>query len=513
MKTHVRLLLSAALVALPVRAGSAGSGSAAECFEIQVIDAQTRRGVPLVELTTTGSIRYVTDSNGVVAFDEPGLMNRSVFFQVRSHGYEFPADGFGIRGQALLCEPGGHAVLELERINLAERLYRLTGGGIYRDSLLTGRPVPLRSPVLNGQVVGQDSVVRALYRDRIYWFWGDTNRPGYPLGNFAVAGATSPLDVDPDQAIEYRYFVNEQGFARPMCPIEGPGPVWLDGLMTLPSAGRTRLVARFERHKSLGELHECGLVWFDDDAERFAKLVNFELDEERHPVGHPIRVRADGEEFFYFGRPFPNLRVRADLDAVQDPGAYEALAWTGSEYSWKQGAQPIPATHEDSWIRLLDVETGNEVRPHGGSVCWNAYRKRWLAILLEVGGRSYLGEVWLAEADTILGPWAYARRIVTHDRYSFYNVVQHSFLDREQGRFVYFEGTYTDFLVEHPDTTPRYNYNQILYRLDLADPRTALPIPVYGPDRKSIAHFELADGKRLDNPIRRLALGTAVPVR
>ena len=34
----------------------------------------------LVELRTVNQIRYVTDSNGIVAFDEPGLFNRKVFF-------------------------------------------------------------------------------------------------------------------------------------------------------------------------------------------------------------------------------------------------------------------------------------------------------------------------------------------------------------------------------------------------------------------------------------------------
>lgn len=482
-----------------------------EYFQIKVIDAESRRGVPMVELTTTGSIRHVTDSNGVVAFHEPGLMNRSVFFHVKSHGYEYPADGFGFRGRALRCEPGGHALLEVERINVAERLYRLTGAGIYRDSLLTGHPVPAQQPLLNGQVVGQDSTVRALYRERIYWFWGDTNRPGHPLGNFAVAGATSATDVDPEQAIDYTYFVDESGFARKMCPLPGPGPVWLDGLMTLEHEGRTRLVARFARHKSLGEVHERGLVWFDDDADRFVKIVNFDLDEVRSPRGHPVRVRAAGEEYFYFGMPFPNLRVRAHLDAVKDPAAYESLAWSGSGYRWQEGAMPIDPAHEESWIGLRDIETGNEVRPHGGSVAWNPYRQRWIAIFLEVGGSSYLGEVWFAEADTILGPWAYARKIVSHDRYSFYNVVHHPFLDREDGQVIYFEGTYTDFLIENPDTTPRYNYNQILYRLDLADTRTVLPRPVYDADRTTILHFEQADGERFDSPLKRLALGTAVP--
>ena len=43
-------------------------------FKIQVVDRQTGRGVPLVELRTTNNIRYFTDSHGIVAFYEPGLM-------------------------------------------------------------------------------------------------------------------------------------------------------------------------------------------------------------------------------------------------------------------------------------------------------------------------------------------------------------------------------------------------------------------------------------------------------
>jgi len=90
-----------------------------------------------------------------------------------------------------------------------------------------------------------------------------------------------------------------------------------------------------------------------------------------------------------------------------------------------------------------------------------------------------LGETWYAEADTPLGPWVYARKIVTHDRYSFYNPKQHPVFDEMDGRIVYFEGTYVNTFSGNPDKTPRYDYNQIMYRLDLADARLALPVPVY----------------------------------
>src|SRR5690606_15097156 len=88
--------------ALVVAAVLAGETHAAdEFFKIQVIDEETERGVPLVELETVNNVRYVTDSNGLIALNEPGLFGQRVFFFVRSHGYEFAEDGFGYRGQAL----------------------------------------------------------------------------------------------------------------------------------------------------------------------------------------------------------------------------------------------------------------------------------------------------------------------------------------------------------------------------------------------------------------------------
>src|SRR5689334_16229590 len=91
-------------------------------FGIEVVDEQTSRGVPMVELLTTSGIRLYTDSNGFTAFYEPGLMNQKVWFAVSSHGYEFAADGFGLRGVSLLTKPGTIHRLKIKRLNIAERL-------------------------------------------------------------------------------------------------------------------------------------------------------------------------------------------------------------------------------------------------------------------------------------------------------------------------------------------------------------------------------------------------------
>jgi hypothetical protein len=146
------------------------------------------------------------------------------------------------------------------------------------------------------------------------------------------------------------------------------------------------------------------------------------------------------------------------------------------------------------WLQLQDVDTGGMVVTHGGSVFYNAYRRRWVMIALQQSGTSsLLGEVWFAEADTVLGPWLYARKIVTHEDYSFYNVTQHPFFDADGGRRIYFEGTYTAMFSGTRHGTPRYDYNQIMYGLSLDDPRLVLPVPVYEVENAR-GHVELLTG-------------------
>src|ERR1041384_3335061 len=112
MPSSLRTILPGLLSSLLVTAPAAQSPSA--YFKITVIDDETGRGVPLVELKTTGAARFYTDSNGIVAFDEPGLMDQEVYFHIKSHGYEYPADGFGFRGIALKVTRGGSAVIKIK---------------------------------------------------------------------------------------------------------------------------------------------------------------------------------------------------------------------------------------------------------------------------------------------------------------------------------------------------------------------------------------------------------------
>jgi hypothetical protein len=516
----VKLFLAA--VALLAQVGLAAAPHVIEC-----VDEQTNRGVPLVELETVDRVRYYTDSNGLVAFNEPGLMDQKVFFHVSSFGYEFPKDMFGYRGVAVETKPGATTKLKIKRTNIAERLYRVTGQGIYRDTMLAGRRPPApQVPLLNARVVGQDSVQSIVYRNQAYFFWGDTSRLGYPLGNFSTTGAVAPLPgkpggVDPSVGVPLKYFVDaESGFTRKMVPLSEEGPVWIDGLMTVKDdSGRERLLAHFSRQKSLDVRLERGLILFDDATETFKRHTPVPLETRLAPGGHPFRVTVDGQPYYYFPVPYPCVRVRADWKSVSDLSSYEAYTCLKNgalldgndpqldrdasgkvRFAWRKSTPPIMPKELDEMVkrglakrdelplRLRDADGGGkDVTLHAGSVNYNEFRKRYVMIGQQIFGDSMAGEIWYAESDKPEGPWADAHKVVTHRRETgqdlgkraetmdLYNPMHHAFLDQQGGRVIYFEGTYTNSFSGNPTQTPRYEYNQVMYRLDLADPRLKLP--------------------------------------
>ena len=523
------LSLAAACRVLALCALFPSAGTAGKPFEIDVLDAATGRGVPLVELETMDNRLYVTDSAGRVAFDEAGQMGVPVWFSMRSHGYEFPLDGFGMTGMRFTPRAGEKVVVKAKRLNIAERVVRLTGQGIYRDTVMLGEKPPLAEPLTNGGVVGQDSVQTAIYKGRIFWLWGDTMRMAYPLGNFRTACAWSErpgkTGLPPSQGVDFHYYVGKDGFAKEMCPLEKKeGVVWLFGLCVVrDEAGAEKLVAHYSRRAGLEKQFEHGIAVFDDEKEIFERAATLPLDEKwRFPRGRATNVRDGDTDYIYFGDAGLCIRVRATLRDVLDPASYEA--WTcaafgsrrGNEagnlnateksarllpsaatefvprrrpdgaldFAWRKDAPPIESQEEAKWVKTglikpdecrvfpEDVATKERIALHEGSVYWNEFRKRWVLIAVQQFGKpSFLGEVWYAESTSPTGPWKHAVKIVTHDKYSFYNPAQHAFFDGDGGRTIYFEGTYSHTFSGRNDRTPLYDYNQILYRLDLADPR------------------------------------------
>jgi len=132
---------------------------------IVVVEEGSSWPVPLIELRTTNQLRFITDNAGVIAFNDPSLMNREIGFSVLGHGYGVPADGFGFRGVRLTPKSGQNLRVEVKRSSVAKRIGRLTGEGLFAESQKLGEQKAWK----DGPVFGSDSVQNAVYRNQMFW--------------------------------------------------------------------------------------------------------------------------------------------------------------------------------------------------------------------------------------------------------------------------------------------------------------------------------------------------------
>jgi hypothetical protein len=425
-----------------------------EPCRIEVVDKHNGWPVPLVMLRTTDELLFVTDNAGVIAIDAPELMDREVWFGVTSPGYERPKDGFGNAGVRLTPKAGETLRVEVNRTSIAKRLGRLTGGGIFAESQKCGERLDWRE----SGVFGCDTVQTALHRGKRFWLWGDTDLPPYPMGIFHSSSAvTEPVPVkrlEPPVAVEFDYFRNEKGAPRGVAKMPGEGPTWIGGYASVPDKrGQPRLVGTYTKVRGTIEGYEVGLCAWNDEDENFEHVRTLWTKSDEapeapmHPNGHPIVWKDEGREWLLFGNPLPTMRCPNTFEAWQDPSTWEALI----------PQKTLPA-----------AGTGEAISPQAGSIAWNAYRDRWVTVFVQAFGKpSFLGEIWYAESDAPTGPWGPAVKVLSHDNYSFYNPRIHPEFTDAESPVLLFEGTYTDLFTDKAERTPRYDYNQILYRLDL----------------------------------------------
>ncbi len=439
-------------------AGFSLTASAAEPCKILVVEKGSGWPVPLIELRTTAKQRFITDNAGVIAFNEPDLLGHETWFDVSGHGYEVPKDGFGYRGVRLIPKPGATLKVEVSRVNIAKRLGRVTGAGLFAESQKLGEHLDWKE----SGIVGSDSVQNAVYQGKMFWAWGDTMVPSYPLGIYSTSSATSavkPLSsFEPPLQLPLDYFRNEKGAVRGVANMPGSGPTWVTGYVTLPDkTGKRKLVCTYEKITGHLDTYETGLAVWNDATQNFDSLLAVWKKSDNkpkpatYPKGHPAFWNdAQNREWVYFGDPLPKMRCPATFEAWQDSTTWEPLQ-PQSSFASANGGEPV--------------------KPHTGSIAWNPWRKRWVTVFMQAFGKpSALGELWYAEADAPTGPWGAAVKVLTHDNYTFYNPRLHPEFTPAESPILLFEGTYTQEFANHAVPTPRYDYNQILYRLDLDDP-------------------------------------------
>jgi hypothetical protein len=435
----------------------ASASFAIEPCRIEIVDAENGWPVPLVELRTNHNVRFVSDNAGVIAFDLPELMGVETWFTIEGHGYGVPKDGFGMQGVRLTPEQGKQLTVKVNRQNLAKRIGRLTGGGLFGESQKLGGELDW----FESGILGCDSLQLAEHKGKLFWAWGDTTMPNYPLGLFHMSSATTSLkpltSFEPPLKLKYDYFTDDKKRPRNVAEMPGEGPTWLSGYVSLPDGdGNHHLVATYVKIKGYLSAYETGLCVWNDETENFEKLKTIwtksdsEKDQPLMPEGHPVHWKdGDGKEWLLFGDPFPRLKCEPTFEAWQNPDNWQKL-------------------EPQATVSTFDGK--EQIKHHRGSIAWNAYRNRWVAVFTQLGGKSsHLGEIWYAEAESPLGPWKDAVKVLTHNNQTFYNPRLHPELTPEDSPILLFEGTYTHAFADHAVPTPRYEYNQMLYRLDLDD--------------------------------------------
>jgi hypothetical protein len=483
-----------------------------QLYHVRVIDQATGRGVPLAQLTHVSGT-YVTDSLGNIAMMGTQSFFGTKTFAVTAHGYSFEHATV-----ALDVTRGARVTLEMTRINIAERLYRVTGSGRYRHTRLLCLPIPQHADRQNGKVMGQDTVYTALYKERIFWLWGDTLDANGPLGVFHVAAAKSLLpaesNIDPDDGVLLDYFTAANGFVRAMAPpstVPGDGATWMGGLVTVrDDDGDEHLFGTYGKFRHLRQL-DCGMARFNDETELFERVAGL-CHLPTKPHGHALTIAHDDGEYVYY---YNDVRVRANPDSLSDPDAFEHYSPKDQAgrivrdevgqavYDWRPGTSPLnltdiatgQATADESLLgQMVSAIDGQRLNIHHNSTKgYSRHRQKYFQLLQRIGGpTSHLGDIWYSEADTPMGPWTYAVPILQHDQYTFYNPHYHMHFDGRDGRDIYFEATYTRAFAgsDAPERTARIDYNQFMYTLDLTRPEAMVPGAVYGQmDERSVMTF------------------------
>jgi len=341
----------------------------------------------------------------------------------------------------------------------------LTGAGLFAESQKFGE----FPQVKESGVFGCDSVQTSVYNGRLFWIWGDTTLAHYPLGIFHTSAATTDISpfttFEPPLNMTYHYFTDDVGKPRGTAAMPGDGPTWLSGLVTLPDKeGTQKLVAVYAKIKPPLEAYEYGLCVWNDAKKSFERLRSVWTKQEQTssakpfvPEGHAaFWTDQEGKRWALFGDPFPRLRCPATYEAWQNPDSWEKL---------------------NPPKKLISAKDNTPVEPHSGSIAWNEYRQRWVAVFMQNFGKpAVFGEIWYAESDSPIDGWNKAVKILSHGNYTFYNPCIHaenvaadSKTLSSDSKFLLFEGTFTAMFADQPPIVPRYDYTQILYRLDLDD--------------------------------------------
>lgn len=506
-----------------------------EYFRILAVEVDSNgieSGIPLVLFRTAGNyISLFTDSAGNAAFNEPGLMDGPLFFNVLADGYEIdPSPSVEIyelpydSGVVLNVSKYGSAKVLMRRTQMAARLYRLTGSGLYRDSVLTNASGDIPDSIISScreviddvGVLGQDTVMTGTYKGKVFWFFGDTTCQRSARQNncedygMYTVGATScvPQSNGKCKANEppgLKYFSSQEGgflHVKPMAPDIAPYEqnTWIAAVMVFTNSnGEEVMYSNYMKNPGDGENAgsiQSGMAKWNDALEVFEATSSWPLDIAFLNGVHTMQllgedVNADGYVYMSGG-----LRVLATEETVIEYTSYQQ--YNLDTHMWEYLYAGLGRLGEGNSTTAKHVgATTRKIKLHLTSLLpssWSVASVEWseyVGMYVVLGNGGMHGGIYLAVGPRVTGPWSKGVLVASHNTSgtSCYNQVLLPHLFRDNGRYIQFACTFTamwsDTDNEFSDsswstclfgmndgancanTVPRYEYNNLVYEVDV----------------------------------------------
>ena len=147
-------------------------------------------------------------------------------------------------------------------------------------------------------------------------------------------------------------------------------------------------------------------------------------------------------------KPVVRTTLRPACELVQIYAGNQMFECSGGHPFWVSGK---------GWVKARDLQSGSQLHTVNGTLQISS---------VETGSTQ---ETFNLVVDGFHTYFVGSDKVLSHDNYTFYNRRLHADWSSPDSPVLLFEGTYTAMFADKPPPTPRYDYNQILYRLDLDD--------------------------------------------
>ena len=218
--------------------------------------------------------------------------------------------------------------------------------------------------------------------------------------------------------------------------------------------GAPHLVTAYMKTKGSLRAYEWGLLAWDDKTSKLETLRVLWNQSEQTPEPPP---RPEGHEFSLEGR------WRKTMGAV-----WRSLSRLALPRDVRGVDQPRHVGSAQTAKSRCPVGGGDEITPHRGSDRVESISRAVRFNLHAIARQTVAAWRDLVRRGGLAArPLGTGRESARHEHYTFYNPMIHAEMTPAGSPALFFAGTYSMDFSDARQRTPRYDYNQVLYRLDL----------------------------------------------